>query len=301
MLRKILVTGIVALTIFLTNNLFIVLAAYLSAHTILRLIFFLWAVNRCKPNKKEDPDTLVRKEGKEAFERRIMDAMPLSDFLFETLRSQVDINTREGKAQFASKANKLIQKMHNSLFKDLLIEELSSIVGLSQQHLESKITAEKPSQATAVNKVKPARGQQVENNRTRLAVALLVQNPQLAAKQAIPDSFRLSSNKGLVLLFELQQMISQNPEISSAALIERFRDTAHENALNLLSMLQMPETENSAAMVETYKDLVNRLHIDDRYDFLDEKMRNNPPLSDVELQEYQSLMKKIIESKQSNS
>jgi DNA primase len=253
--------------------------------------------------EKEDPDTMVRKEGKEAFEQRIMDAMPLSDFLFETLKSQVDINTREGKAQFANKANKLIQKMHNSLFKDLLIEELSSIVGLSQQHLESKISAEKPQQTNVANTVKPeakpARGQQVENNRTRLAVALLIQNPQLAIEQPIPESFRLSANKGLALLFELQQVIEQNPEISSAALIERFRDTAHENALNLLSMLQTPETENTGAMLDTYKDLVNRLHIDDRYDFLDNKMQTNPPLSDVELQEYQSLMRKIIEIKQS--
>ena len=250
--------------------------------------------------EKEDPDTMVRKEGKEAFEQRIMDAMPLSDFLFETLKSQVDINTREGKAQFANKANKLIQKMHNSLFKDLLIEELSSIVGLSQQHLESKISAEKSRQPAVANTVKPeakpARGQQVENNRTRLAVALLVQNPQLAIKQPIPESFRLSSNKGLVLLFELQQVIAQNPEISSAALIERFRDTVHENALNLLSMLQTPETENTGAVLDTYKDLVNRLHIDDRYEYLDEKMRTSPPLTDVELQEYQSLMQKIIAS-----
>jgi DNA primase len=253
--------------------------------------------------EKEDPDTMVRKEDKEAFEQRIMEAMPLSDFLFETLKSQVDINSREGKAQFASKANKLIQKMHNSLFKDLLIEELSSIVGLSQQHLESKISAEKSQQPAVANTVKPetkpARGQQVENNRTRLAVALLVQNPQLAASQLIPESFRLSANKGLTLLFELQQVIDQSPEISSAALIERFRDTAHENALNLLSMLQTPETENTGAMVETYKDLVNRLHIDDRYDFLDNKMQTNPPLSDVELQEYHSLMQKIVEIKQS--
>lgn len=252
--------------------------------------------------EKEDPDTMVRKEGKQAFEQRIMDAMPLSDFLFETLKSQVDINTREGKAQFASKANKLIQKMHNSLFKDLLIEELSSIVGLSQQHLESKMSADKPQQPKVANTVKPearpARGQQVENNRTRLAVALLVQNPQLATEQPVPESFRLSSNKGLALLFELQQVIEQNPEISSAALIERFRDTTHENALNLLSMLQTPETENTGAMLETYKDLVNRLHIDDRYEYLDEKMQTNPPLSDVELQEYQSLMQKIIAIKQ---
>ncbi|XNM47801.1 hypothetical protein ACLK17_18795 [Escherichia coli] len=33
----------------------------------------------------EDPDTLVRKEGKEAFEARMEQAMPLSAFLFNSL------------------------------------------------------------------------------------------------------------------------------------------------------------------------------------------------------------------------
>ncbi|MFP1497402.1 hypothetical protein ACLB1Q_26605 [Escherichia coli] len=32
----------------------------------------------------EDPDTLVRKEGKEAFEARMEQAMPLSAFLFNS-------------------------------------------------------------------------------------------------------------------------------------------------------------------------------------------------------------------------
>ncbi len=41
----------------------------------------------------EDPDTLVRKEGKEAFEARMEQAMPLSAFLFNSLMPQVDLST----------------------------------------------------------------------------------------------------------------------------------------------------------------------------------------------------------------
>ena len=100
--------------------------------------------------EKEDPDTMVRTEGKDAFEQRIKNSTTLSEFLFEHLKAEIDLRTKEGKAQLANKANKLIQKMHNSLFKDLLIEELSSLVGLSQQHLESKIAS-----ADEVNKPVP--------------------------------------------------------------------------------------------------------------------------------------------------
>jgi len=239
--------------------------------------------------EKEDPDTMIRKEGFDAFEQRIKNAKPLSEFLFEHLKSASDINTQEGKAQLASKANKLIQKMHNSLFKDLLIEELSSIVGLSQQHLEAKISSSADKKIPPAKKVKPVRGQQILINKTRIAIALLVQNPVLASQYKVPDDFKHAFKKGLPLLYTLQQTIESNNKISSAALLERFRDSEYENALHTLSMLQTPETENTDNMIAIYKDIIERLKIEDRYDFLMDKLENNQQLSADEMKEYMEL------------
>ena len=50
----------------------------------------------------EDPDTLVRKEGKEAFEARMEQALPLSAFLFNSLLPQVDLSTPDGRAQLST-------------------------------------------------------------------------------------------------------------------------------------------------------------------------------------------------------
>jgi DNA primase len=236
--------------------------------------------------EKEDPDTMVRKEGKEAFEQRIKDAMTLSDFLFNTLKSASDITSKEGKAQLASKANALIQKMHNCLFKDLLLEELSSLVGLSQQQLESKIDTRPEQKKLLPKTAKPVRGQQILINKTRLAIALLVQNPVLASHYRVPDSFKDAFNKGLPLLYTLQQTIETNPDISPAALLERFRDTEHEHALNTLSMLQTPETDNENNIIEEYKSIVERLRNEDRDDFFRHKLENNEQLSDEEWKEY---------------
>jgi DNA primase len=236
----------------------------------------------------EDPDTMVRKEGKQAFEQRISNAMTLSDFMFETLKAEVDTGTREGKAQLASRANALIDRMHNSLFKDLLLEELSSIVGLSQQTLESKLTDNIPSPppATGPQGKTPS---QAHDPRTRIAVALLVQNPQLAIQYPAPEAFCSSSNRGLNLLYTLQKTISDNPEMTSAALLERYRGTEHEGPLLKLSMLSTPETENTDSILGTYSDLVRRLHIDDRYTYLQTKMESSP-LSPEELEEYSQII-----------
>jgi len=240
--------------------------------------------------EKEDPDTMVRKEGKEAFEQRIKDATTLSAFLFQHLKEECDISSKEGQAQLASKANKLIQKMHNSLFKDLLIEELSNIVGLSQQLLESKISSGEEKNIPPPKKIKPVRGQQILINKTRIAIALLIQNPALATQYKVPDSFKQAFKKGLSLLHTLQQTIESNSEISNAALLERFRDSEHENALHTLSMLQTPETENTDNILDVYKDIIERLSIEDRYEFLTSKLEAGKKLTEDEMEEYKNLL-----------
>ena len=242
--------------------------------------------------EKEDPDTMVRKEGREAFEQRIKSATTLSEFLFEHLKAESDLSTKEGKAQLANKANKLIEKMHNSLFKDLLIEELSSLVGLSQQHLESKISASTSKNMPPAKKVKPVRGQQILVTKTRIAIALLIQNPALASQFKVPECFAQAFKKGLPLLHTLQQTIDSNNSISSAALLERFRDSEHEKALHALSMLQTPETENTDNMLDVYKNIIERLSIEDRYEFLNDKLENDQQLSENEMKEYMDLSTK---------
>ncbi len=239
--------------------------------------------------EKEDPDTMIRKEGQQAFEQRVTKATTLSEFLFEHLKSEVDIRTKEGKAQLASKANKLIQTMFNSLFKDLLLEELSTLVGLSQQQLESRNPPASKRNTAPIKKAKPARSQQVLMSKTRVAIALLIQNPVLASQYKIPDSFKQAHKKGLPLLYTLQQTIESNPEISCAALLERFRDSKNETALQTLSMLQTPETENTDHILDVYRNIIERLGIEDRYEFLIDKLENNQSLSAEEMTEYMTL------------
>ncbi len=241
---------------------------------------------------KEDPDTMIRKEGKEAFENRVKNAETLSDFLFKNLKNQFDVATNEGKAQLANKANALIKKMHNSLYKDLLIEELSTIVGLSQQHLESKISSPTDKEMRSIKLVKPVRGQQVSNNKTRIAIALLIQNPALATQYKVPEKFKEAFTKGLPLLYALQKIIESNSEISPAALLERFRDTENEVALKKLAYLQTPETENIDNITEVYISLIERLFTEDRAEYFKHKMSNNEKLTEEELEEYRDNLKK---------
>ncbi len=59
----------------------------------------------------EDPDTLVRKEGKAAFEARMEQSQPLSTFLFNSLLPQVDLSSPDGSTQLAALALPLINQV----------------------------------------------------------------------------------------------------------------------------------------------------------------------------------------------
>jgi DNA primase len=52
----------------------------------------------------EDPDSYVRKLGREAFEKLLNDAQPLSQFLLRELSSRVDVATHEGRARLLQEA-----------------------------------------------------------------------------------------------------------------------------------------------------------------------------------------------------
>ena len=57
-------------------------------------------------------------------------------------------------------------------------------------------------------------------------------------------------------------------------------------------MLQTPETENTDNILDVYTNIIERLSIEDRYEFLTDKLENNQQLSENEMKEYMELSTK---------
>ena len=80
----------------------------------------------------EDPDTLVRAEGTDAFRARInQHAQPLADYFFQQLTEEADPRSLEGKAHMATLAAPLIDKVPGANLKSLMRMRLLEITGLS--------------------------------------------------------------------------------------------------------------------------------------------------------------------------
>ena len=85
----------------------------------------------------EDPDTLIRREGTEAFENRIVCASPLSEFLFDQAARGRDLAQVEERQRFASDVIKAAQRLPQGMLQTVLLAELARRTGIEPSRLES--------------------------------------------------------------------------------------------------------------------------------------------------------------------
>jgi DNA primase len=80
----------------------------------------------------EDPDTFIRKHGKEAFEERVRTAETLSQFLLAQLRAENDLASAEGRARFVSMAKPHIQKITAPALRLQLTNEIAQLARVAE-------------------------------------------------------------------------------------------------------------------------------------------------------------------------
>ncbi|MDY0249467.1 MAG: DNA primase [Pseudomonas sp.] len=80
----------------------------------------------------EDPDSLIRSEGLDAFQARItQQAVPLTSYFFTHLAEEVNLESLEGKAHMATLASPLIEQIPGANLRALMRQKLTQITGLS--------------------------------------------------------------------------------------------------------------------------------------------------------------------------
>ncbi|UHQ23718.1 DNA primase [Lysobacter sp. 5GHs7-4] len=175
----------------------------------------------------EDPDSLVRNEGAEGFDRRLREATPLSQFLFDSLSADVNLGTLEGKGRLAERAKPLLAQIPDGAFGDLMRQRLTELTGVGAR--ASTPDTHVPAQR--------ARGNAPPQKRSlvRAAIELLLQQPSLALELPTPYRFAVLRQNGIELLTEIVELIAARPDINTGALIEHFAEREEAKALQKLA------------------------------------------------------------------
>jgi DNA primase len=240
-----------------------------------------------------DPDTYVNEFGSDAFEKALDEGVALSDFLIGELSSQVDMSTVDGKARLAELAAPLIGKIPQGVYRELLVESLAETVGLSAGKLAKMVGRPDPrSQAAAAQPAKRRRQAAIAGGRpsvVRRAITLLLNNPGAADKLDI-EKLAGVHRPGVGLLHDLIETVQEEPHITTAGLLERWRHHEEGRHLGKLAAIEVPEEEDfdPAAELAACLDQLALAGRRERIDFLIEKQKLSS-LTDEEKSELRQL------------
>ena len=97
----------------------------------------------------EDPDSLVRREGKEKFERRVSTAPDFFDYWIEREVAITDLNSLGAKMQLARKMAETISRIHDPFLRGEIVSKSSARLGISNTDFETLLPKQRREQVSA--------------------------------------------------------------------------------------------------------------------------------------------------------
>ncbi|CAH1543249.1 MULTISPECIES: DNA primase [Vibrio] len=198
----------------------------------------------------EDPDSYVRKYGKQAFEQQIEQATPLSSYLFDNLIElhQINLGNNEGKSALRAYASALIDKIPDPYFQELLEKLLDERTGFDNRLRQPRKKS---------NETRPQPHKEIKRTPMREVIALLIQNPSYA--QMVPDlsSVRDLSIPGLSLFVDVLDKCQAHPHINTGQLLEHWRNSQNETLLSRLASWDIPLVEDN--LEEIFLDSLDKI------------------------------------------
>lgn len=239
----------------------------------------------------EDPDTAVRRFGREYFEQKVAEARPLSEFFFDTLIAQADMRGLDGQARLVDMARPLLGKLPRGAFRDLMLARLGQVVGLAAGQLRG--TMSMPAEAapqSAPRAVARRVGAHGVSSPVKVALALLLEWPEIAQHAGEPNRFEELSIPGIRLLQSMLEFLRDRPNFSTGAILEHWRGTPEGESLARLASWDHPVPRDGALeeFLGTLR-LLDDLLLEQRTESLLQKSKV-VPLSPEEKQALQALL-----------
>ena len=192
----------------------------------------------------EDPDSMVAKESVSAFQKRIEQAQPLSQFLFEHLTNQVEFQTIEGKTLFLDQVMGFIRQVNYPIYQQQLIEGVAQLVGQSVEHIQTLIhSSDSPSMPPEpepypdIYPDSPIEGEPVFFPESEMPV----ERPR---PEATPKS----------LMSKLISIVLNYPQLCDEVLEHRVREIDNSQVLlEIIRSAQLDEQADALALIEPFR------------------------------------------------
>jgi DNA primase len=249
----------------------------------------------------EDPDTYVRKHGKDKFEELVGSAQTLSGFLLVELRAQFDLETPEGRSGFLSAAKPHLQKISAPALKLQVLKEVARLGGVTQDEAERILGLAVASPSGGYRNPAPARKTFNPPSSVEWKVLTsVVAYPSLIGELELEHIDRsLPESKALAALAE-RYLSLMDGNRSGAMLVEHFQGGPHAELLfgaqaHALEFDESEEQARQAIQHGLWKLEIN--HKDHQLKELGEKLSQGK-LSKEEHQQYGRMIREVAALKQ---
>ncbi|WP_339043020.1 DNA primase [Buchnera aphidicola] len=176
--------------------------------------------------KNEDPDSILKKEGKNKFKKRIKKSIFMSEYLFSKLLKKNDINTIEGKKNFIYQANSFIKIIPSTTYRFLLYELLGKKIGIFDKSSLKKFFLK--------NKKIKFKKKKKKYTLMKVLISLIIQKPKL--HKLVKEKFFLKKNKYSIKIFlNIIKKCKKNKNINTGILLEQYREKKIYNILKYLA------------------------------------------------------------------
>ncbi|NVM75077.1 DNA primase [Duganella sp. SG902] len=193
---------------------------------------------------EHDPDSYVRAYGKEAFEREIQEAMPLSQFLIKEAVGEHDMSSPEGRARAQFDAKPMLQAMTPTALRLQIVHALAQVTMTSTYEIESLFELSRP---VAPAKIAPPKSGRPQPKGLELQIVrLLVAHPSLAldvdaAALAAFQFFGAEPAERLAQLVASAQMLGEGGNF--AAFAQHLKSQGDEYDGIIAEIVKDPESE----------------------------------------------------------
>lgn len=241
----------------------------------------------------EDPDSLVRTEGREAFEARMSEAVSLSTYLFDQLTQQVDMSTLDGRSRLVELARPLVGRLPPGAFRQLVLGRLGELAGMDTAAVTDALEGRA---ARTPPRERPARRGTPPSGRpslVRQTITLLLHHPSLAGHAAGLERVATLDRPGVPLLVELLELLHARPNLTTAGALQHFQ--GRDEGRHLAKLAAGERHELTDALETEFTDAwarLNHLVVEQRYAALTEKARAGG-LDDAEKREYAAVVKAL--------
>ena len=180
--------------------------------------------------ESEDPDSLIRKEGKQHFEERIAQSVSFSTFFYGVLTQQADISSIEGRARLVELARPWLSKLPAGVLKHMMMIRLAELAQLSPEVIAQTLGMQgTPAESGKTAQAKPRRSappQRLSKSPIRSGIELLLHMPRLAATAGQAKRWETLDIPGLGLFIDMLELLQAHPHLHSGAVLEHWRGTS---------------------------------------------------------------------------